>query len=278
MNPQGSVAWWIPIALAACGAERTGDRHGFAELSYPILRAGDAIEFSTDVRIAGTFEPLFGPDRDAVHPAQPDVEGRCIRFDEPGEYYLRLGDQGPLKVLVLGRGEPYSRSVVRVFGFCVANMLVSTSDDARLSADRRGYIAGWLHSESPAMLLCGPTYTVFAELVKEALGLPVRLVTFPGIYLSGEGPNKATHNVPEVYLPDLEKWVVFDVNNALLVEWLDAFELCRAVRDAAGGSIPLTEEQWRALDWRLHRAPPARRAVDWRVEAEAFDPALVSPS
>jgi hypothetical protein len=287
---RGIVYGMCVVLLGLCGLFMLSDRaaavapeeevlsFNFGDQLYPILFAGEGISTSRDVRISASFEPLFGADRAVVNPVTPEVRnGRELAFVSPGEYYLHINDSTALKVLVLSRDESISQSVVRVFDFCCANTLVSAANDVEFSRGSGAYLQEWFQSEAPAMLLCGPTYALFRALIQDRFGLPIRLVTFPGMAWQSNKLNKATHNVPEVYLPDLDRWVLFDVNNAFFVKWLDATGIAQKVKAASKQSEILTNEQWDAIDWNYHEdAVAVRRAVDILELADEFRPELVS--
>ncbi len=231
----------------------------FGDSTYPVLFAGDTIRRWEDVQSLGFFSPLFGAERNVVNPATPVViERRTIRFDEPGEYYLEINHERFLKVLILDPLEPISKGVLRIFDFLVANLLVSNGEQPvwdKLGLDR--YIQRWVHSKDPGLLLCGPTDSMFRALVFERFRLPNRMVTLPGVYRRNRQIVKATHNVPEIYLPDIGKFVLFDLNNAFVVRWLNAIDLAYLIHSATDDSAYLTDDQWNALG--LEERPTSQR-------------------
>ena len=265
------------VACLLCGGcrERVGLEPGefdFGSCRYPLVYAGEAIHADDGLAITGTFEPLFGADRACVNPTRPStLPDGGLTFTEPGEYYLRLEGDRALKVLVLSRDELISEAVIRVFDFCAANLLPMTGNDAEWYEDADALISGWCQSDQPKMLLCGPTYGVFKRLIDERLGLPIRMVTFPGTYRVGKKIQKGTHNVAEVYLPDVGKWVLFDVNNAFVVRWKSALELSVLVKAASRESELLTVDQWQALQLPVHLgAPVTYRPVGAVTDSEQF--------
>ncbi len=113
----------------------------------------------------------------------------------------------------------------------VANLLFSASDDSRYYANKSTFIYNWMTGELPGRLTCGPTHDILMYLIKDRFWLPTRKVTFPGTFYWEGGVYKVTHNPLEVYLPDLEKWVLFDVNYAFFIKWKNAFEVVRLIRE-----------------------------------------------
>lgn len=256
---------FIPGVLVACllcvgcreGVAPEPGEFDFGSCRYPIVYVGEAIHGGDGLVVTGMFEPLFGADRACVNPTPPStLRDGGLTFTEPGEYYLRLEGDRALKVLVLPRDEPISEAVIRIFDFCAANLLVMTGNNAEWYADADALVSGWCRSDQPKMLLCGPTYGLFKRLIDERLGLPIRLVTFPGTYRVGEKLQKGNHNVAEVYLPDVGKWVLFDVNNAFMVRWKSALELSVLVKAASRESELLTVDQWQALQLPVHLGAP----------------------
>ena len=256
----------------------------FGDSQYPVLFAGDTIRRWKDVHSLGFFTPLFGAERVVVNPTVPTVEERrSIRFHEPGEYYLEINHENFLKVLILDPEEPISKGVLRIFDFLVANLLVSNGEDPiwyELGPER--YIQRWVHRKHPGLLLCGPTDKMFRTLVFERFRLPTRMVTLSSVYRRDGKIGESTHNVPEIYLPDIGKFVMFDVNNAFVVRWLNAIDLARSVHSTTDDSANLTDDQWNGLDLDVYReVPNAFRPVRFNVlkgrdEAVEFSPELVS--
>jgi hypothetical protein len=75
-----------------------------------------------------------------------------------------------------------------------------------------------------------------------------------------------------VYLPDVGKWVVFDVNNAFVVRWKSALELSALVKAASRDSELLTDDQWQALRLPIHLgAPVTYRPVGSVTDSKRFD-------
>lgn len=210
--------------------------------TYPVLWSGQTITASAQITRVDTFVPTFDPTREVVNPGYPVIDGQTITFHTPGEYYLRVNERHALKVLVLTPTEPISSHVLRIFNFCVANMFVSVEDDNAFYSNRPGYLQWWFYGESPARLLCGPTADVFRFITIDALALPTRKVTFPGVTRSGSRIVRSTHNVLEVYLPDVRQWTLFDINAGFVSRWLDAFELVDLAR--ANRSVDKATGQW----------------------------------
>lgn len=97
-------------------------------------------------------------------------------------------------------------------------MLYSGADDHRWTPglSRQKFVWNWFTSSDPAMLSCGPTHAIFRWLVEDRLGLPTRIVTLPASYIKYGVVVNDGHNVAEVYVPELKRFVLFDVNNAFV--------------------------------------------------------------
>ena len=216
------------------------------DLKYPVIYAGDVVRSPVDIGRIETFKPLFGPARPVVNPAPPKlVNSRELTFEAPGEYYLRFNGDWAVKILVLDADEPISQGVVRVFRFFVANSLPCNGQGPSFYRDGGdAYLKLWFNNDSPALLLCGPTEDAFRKIISDRFRLPTRMVTFPGTFLRDGKIGKATHNIPEVYLPDKGQFVTFDINNGFFVRWLKASEIARKIHDSTDDSALLTPEQW----------------------------------
>jgi len=222
------------IAATAASAVVTVDhlKFSYPDTQFPIIWKGQAVTASAAIETIEFFQPLFGKERKRVNPAIPATSGSSITFPLAGEYYLKINGDCYLKVIVLDPAEPISAGVVRIFDFCVANMLYAEQDQALFYGfDRNVFVKNWFESENPARLDCGPTQVVFTILLKDRFSLPLRKVTFPGVFKWEGNRYYATHNLTEVYLPDKAKWVLFDINYAFFVRWMSALELVQYLRD-----------------------------------------------
>ena len=229
---------------------------------YPVLWEGQEITVPGSMGALSFFSPVFGADRPVVNPTIPPVLGNRIVFSRAGEYYITIGGATSYKVLVLSAGEPVSAAVGRLFDFWVANSVFAEQDDAAYYADQTGYLDRFFRSTSPMVVLCGPTHANFARVIAEALALPTRRPTFPGtFYWEGE-IYYLTHNPIEVYLPDLDRWQLFDVNYAFTVTGMSAQDLSSFVRaHASPKDTGYTDAAaFRTLD--IHTAPRAYLAND----------------
>jgi hypothetical protein len=208
------------------------------------------------------FSPVFGADRPVVNPTIPQVLGNRIVFSRAGEYYLTIGGAASYKVLVLSASEPISTAVTRLFDFWVANSVFAGQDDAVFYADQAAYVDHFFRSTAPMVVLCGPTHTNFARVIADALALPTRRPTFPGTFYWEGDILFLTHNPLEVYLPDLGKWQLFDVNYAFSVRGMSAQDLCSFIR--AKSSPKDTGYADAVAFWALdvHEAPRAYLAND----------------
>ena len=211
-----------------------------------MIFVGEKMVSSVPLTSISTFQPLFGASRPVVNPAQPVLRGRCtLTFDQPGEYYL-LTNGHPVKVLVFPRDEAISSAVVRLFHFSVANALYCGLEDNAWYKYRERFLDAFFASSAPMMLSCGPTHSMFRALVADRFALPTRIVNLSAAYYAGDQIARTTHNVPEIYLPDVGKFVLFDINSSYAARWLDAFELTEAVR-ARWASALRPADTWTSL-------------------------------
>ncbi|MCH8096596.1 MAG: hypothetical protein IID53_05920 [Proteobacteria bacterium] len=219
------------------------------DLKYPVIYAGDFVRSPVDITRIETFKPLFGPARPVVNPAPPKlVSPRELTFEVPGEYYLRFNGDWAAKILVLDADEPISEGVVRIYRFFVANSLPCNGQGPSFYRDGgEAYLKLWFNNDSPALLLCGPTEDAFRKIIEDRFRLPTRMVTFPGTFLRDGKIGKATHNIPEVYLPDKGQFVTFDINNGFFVRWLEASQIARKIHESTDDSALLTPEQWEQI-------------------------------
>lgn len=249
----------------------------FGSATFPIIFTDEFIEASVPVSVTGSFAPLFGVDRPCVNPSTPIVseQGLHVSFEAAGEYYIHLNDDVALKVVVLDRDEPISSSVVRIFDFCTANLLNSAGEDHVFTDDRVSYVSNWFLSDDPGMLICGPTHQLFEMILEDRFALPCRDVTFPGTYWRDGEIKRITHNMLEVYVPDVEKWVVFDLNYAFVVKWLSAAEIGLFLHKVFPSGEPPTLAMWDALAWDRHDSGVSPRFPKLAPEP-VFREALVS--
>jgi len=254
--PSGSFRYslFITLLIATGGAgaatiisrpsEPVGLSRRVDAANFPIIYEGKSVSVSFDIEDIGFFKPVFGGEREVVNPEKPRQDGaRTLVFKTPGEYYLTFNDKKSLKVLVLKKTEPVRWSVTRVFDFFVANLIVTRGDGEAFYKDRDAYAKYWFRSSDPGMLLCGPTLDLFGTVIRSLFDLPIRDVTFTGTYWQNGKVQYATHNVLEIYLPDVKKWVLFDINNGFLSKWKSAFEITEAVRKKAGMGRRLSKKE-----------------------------------
>ncbi|HYO75734.1 MAG TPA: twin-arginine translocation signal domain-containing protein, partial [Thermoanaerobaculia bacterium] len=210
------------------------DLHGE---SFPLFRPGQTATASERITKLEFFVPLFGAERKGlVNPKLPKViNARTIRFDEPGEYYLRVnGGAGYLKAVVFAPDEGIPASLIRLFDFCVVNNLYLGAEDNVWYYRRADYLTEFFTAEQPMMLSCGPTHGVFRWLVRERFCLPARIMTAPGTYYHNGEVARLSHNVPEIYIPDYDKYVFMDLNFGMVPLWLDALELAEVAHATWG--------------------------------------------
>ncbi len=281
-------AYWIttlqdkgkPIQKELVNKQAGWGKFDFDGQQYPVLYNQEFVAINEDVPSLKFFFPIFSPDRAVVNPEKPRIVERNNRtllyFDVPGEYYLDINNDKKLKVLVLGRDEAISSNVVRVFDFLVANLVVTQGNDKEFYENSRNFAIDFFRSKGPKMLLCGPTLSFFEIILRDRFNLPVRDVTFTGVFMEGGRLNYSTHNVLEVFLPDKGKWVLFDVNNGFVVKWMDAFEITEQVRNASRSKMNLAKAEFESIDFDVHYLVDAKRTADASDRRSVFDPAMVT--
>jgi hypothetical protein len=245
----------LSLAVNAQAAVLDGDgiSYDLGDSAYPILYTGDSIQSASQITDLRFFRPFFGKHRGRVNPVKPLLlEERRLQFTKPGEYYLKLNGRHSLKVLVLSKAETVSSDVLRIFDFLLANMVFCDGNDADWYADAEKAIGRLFTTKAPLALLCGPSHELFRRLVADRLALPSRIASFPGVYIRESRILRSTHNVAEVYLPDVHKFVFFDINNAFAAKWLSAMELSRAIHSVLDDDVVLTLELWRSLGLKVH--------------------------
>lgn len=212
---------------------RTKIRWNMHGETFPMFRPGQMATASEPIRDLELFEPLFGGNRKGVvNPVMPKVlDRRTLRFDRPGEYYVKVnGGDGYLKAIVFSPDEGIPASVLRLFDFCVANNLYLGAEDMVWYMRRAEYLTEFFTAEQPMMLSCGPTHGVFRWLVRERFCLPARITTTPGTYYYDGKISRFSHNVPEIYIPEYDKYVFMDLNFGIVPLWMDALDLTAAAR------------------------------------------------
>lgn len=199
-------------------------------LRFPLLRPGEPITTDEKITKVEHFEPFFSPNRPVVNPAPPIVRDRTIFLREPGEYYLRLNDHTPLRVAVFSPDEGITKSVLRLFDFMVANQLYARAQDRSWYAHRQRFLQRFFVDERPLILSCGPTHQVFRSLIEERFCLPTRIASSATTFYLADGMARLAHNVPEVYLPEFGKFVMFDLNSGYVAKWMDSIDVAEATR------------------------------------------------
>jgi hypothetical protein len=233
---------------------------------YPIIYQGETYELAEDINSIETFLPLFDGERETVNPSDPKViESTKLLFDVPGEYYLQINQSSNLKILVLSFEDSLSENIVSLFDFITANFLPMRGQGESFYQNRNNYIDSFFQDGDPGLLLCGPTHSLLERLLADRFNIPVRNVTFTGTFLQSGKVQYTTHNMLEVYLPDIEQWILFDVNNGFYVEWKSAVEISQIVRDTAGSGRKLSSEEWGAIDWAAYDAKVANSVLPYRA-------------
>jgi hypothetical protein len=256
----------------------------FGESRFPIVLAGESAKSSDRIRSLDFFMPLFGGERKVVNPALPEVTNNGMRFMVPGEYYLRINNSDYLKAVVLDPSEGTKGGLLRLFDFFVANNLYIGVDDYTWYTLRIGYMRTFFRGCEPMMLSCGPTHQVFREWVRDRFAVPTRIVTFATTRLLNGMVVYASHNLPEIYVPELGKFVMFDLNSNFVPKWLDAMEIAEVVHSKRTDDENPNED-WRDYGIDFHAGVEARPAnMDYLAtlrqrlgfERVAFEPELVA--
>lgn len=252
----------------------------FGGQKYPVLYSQEYVALAEDLPSLNFFLPVFSPDRAVVNPEKPRIvvtnNRTLLYFDVPGEYYLDTNNGKKLKVLVLDRDEEISSNVLRVFDFLVANLVVTQGNDKDFYENRGNFTIDFFESKEPKMLLCGPTLAFFEIILRDRFNLPVRDVTFTGVFMEGGQLKYSTHNVIEVFLPDKKKWVLFDVNNGFAVKWMDAFEITQKVRNASHSKKNISKSEFESIDFDFHYLVDAKQTMDASDLRSVFDPDIVT--
>lgn len=252
----------------------------FGGQKYPVLYNQEYVALSGSLHNLDFFKPVFSPDRAAVNPGKPRVvveKNRTLMyFDIPGEYYLDINKDKKLKVLVLDRSDQISSNVLRVFDFFVANLVVTQGNDKEFYENSSNFAMGFFSSKGPKMLLCGPTLSFFEMVLRDRLNLPVRDVTFTGVFMEGGQLKYSTHNVNEVYLPDKNKWMLFDVNNGLAIKWMDSFEIAEKIREASSTKTNISKAEFDAINFDVHYSVDAKRSSNASDLREVFHSDMIT--
>jgi hypothetical protein len=252
----------------------------FGGPQYPVLYNQEYVAINEDLPSLKFFLPVFSPGRAVVNPEKPRIivinNRTLLYFDVPGEYYLDINYDKKLKVLVLDRDEEISSNVMRVFDFLVANLVVTQGNDKDFYENSGNFAIDFFKSKEPKMLLCGPTLSFFEIILRDRFNLPVRDVTFTGVFMEGGRLNYSTHNVLEVFLPDKRKWVLFDVNNGFVVKWMDAFEITEKVRNISRSKKNISKAEFTSIDFDFHYLVDAKRTTDASDLRSSFSPGMVT--
>ena len=246
---------------------------------YPIIYVDEKLELDYKVKSINYFKPIFSPNRPSINPARPALKSTkkssTLQFKAPGEYYLKLNSNNFLRLLVINRDNNISENVLELFDFITANLVTTAGQDNLFYDDNKNFINNFFHSNHPILLTCGPTLSFFAQIIIDRLNLPVRDVTFTGVWMEGGQLKYSTHNMLEVYLPDKEKWMLFDINNAFAVKWLDAFEITELVRSSTNFDI-ISEDEFNKLELDYHRDVNALRSINPSDNSPTFSRILLS--
>ncbi|WP_295392836.1 hypothetical protein [uncultured Thiodictyon sp.] len=257
-----------------------GGSFGFSGKKYPILYNHESMSLPGNVKNHGFFLPTFSPDRPEVNPGSPRIvaagENTLVSFDVPGEYYLIFSEVAKLKVLVLDRDAAISANVLRLFDFLTANLVVTNGNDRDFYENREQFTVDFFKSSGPKLLFCGPTLLLFEALIRDRFNLPARDVSLTGVFLEEGQLRYSTHNVLEIFLPDKGRWVLFDVNNGLVIKWLDSFEITEKIRRASKTKQTIAKDEFESIDFDFHYVVDAKHSVNFFDPRSAFAPDMIS--
>ena len=118
-------------ALAAYDSGATG-AYSFGINRFPVIRAGDTVTLVDNVSSIDFFQPTrSGPNINSI---KPFVMGsRRLHFPVSGEYYLRVNQRFPLKLLVIDRDSTTADVNTAIRGFVASNCIVDTSDGGKVT-------------------------------------------------------------------------------------------------------------------------------------------------
>ncbi len=138
-------------ALAAYDSKAVG-AFTFGINRFPVIRAGDTITLVENVSSIDFIRPVRnGPNINSIKPF--GVGSRRLRFPVPGEYYLRINQHYPLKILVLDRNSTEAESNRLISDFVASNCIVDSKDGGgNLGAQPVFDLIRFFESESPAHL------------------------------------------------------------------------------------------------------------------------------
>jgi hypothetical protein len=87
-----------------------------------------------------------------------------------------------------------------------------------------------------------------------------------------------THNALEIYLPDLKKWCLFDINNGFIVKWMDSFELTNAIRSVSNSKLTISNDEFYSLTLDYHFSVYRYRSNNAADSRSLFSRDLISNS
>lgn len=112
--------------LAAYCPEKIGQFY-FGIDQYPVIRVGDSVTFAKKIQSVSRVELDRG--MPSVNPAYPLVlDIHRMRFPLAGEYYLKLNQKYPLKLLVLERNISRAEAALLIRHFVEANCIAEPND------------------------------------------------------------------------------------------------------------------------------------------------------
>lgn len=113
-------------ALAAYDSRAIG-AFSFGINRVPVIRAGDTVTLVENVGSIDFFKPSrSGPNINSIKPFA--MGSRRLHFPVPGEYYLLMNQQYPLKLLVMDRDSTTAEVDAAIRGFVASNCIVDPSD------------------------------------------------------------------------------------------------------------------------------------------------------
>jgi len=97
---------------------------------YPVIRAGDTVTLVENVNSIDFFQPIRGGPN--VNSIKPFVMGsRRLHFPVSGEYYLRINQHYPLKLLVIDRDSTTADANTAIRDFVASNCTVDPDGGAQ---------------------------------------------------------------------------------------------------------------------------------------------------
>jgi hypothetical protein len=131
---------------------------------FPVIRAGDTVTLVENVSSVDFIQPArSGPNINSIKPF--GVGSRRLRFPVPGEYYLRVNQHYPLKLLVMDRDSTEADSNRLIADFVASNCIAEPDGAARhLGGQTAVDPARFFESEAPVPLSRSSMLQFIADL------------------------------------------------------------------------------------------------------------------